>query len=98
MPDNISSASSASAILSVESRASWVAAGVALAILSVAYGSTLLIVVGLRVMERDLGVSRSTLALAGAMTWVGTGVTGADPRAIRLSLRPDGRDLEAAGC
>ena len=76
MPDNISSASSASAILSIESRASWVAAGVALAILSVAYGSTLLIVVGLRVMERDLGVSRSTLALAGAITWVGTGLGG----------------------
>jgi len=76
MPDNISSASSASAILSIESRASWVAAGVALAILSVAYGSTLLIVVGLRVMERDLGVSRSTMALAGAMTWVGTGLGG----------------------
>lgn len=36
----------------------------------------MLIVVGLRVMERDLGVSRSTLALAGAMTWVGTGLGG----------------------
>ena len=47
-----------------------------LAILSVAYGSTLLIVVGLRVMEHDIGVSRSTLALAGAMTWIGTGLGG----------------------
>jgi MFS family permease len=61
---------------SVESRASWVAASVTLAILSVAYGSTLLIVVGLRVMEHDIGVSRSTLALAGAMTWIGTGLGG----------------------
>ncbi len=52
MPDNmISSASSASAMLSIESRASWVAAGVALAILSVTYGSALLSVVGLRVMD-----------------------------------------------
>jgi hypothetical protein len=34
---------------SIESRASWIAAGVTLAILSVAYGSPLLIVVGLRV-------------------------------------------------
>ncbi len=76
MPDTMSSASSAPSMLSIESRASWVAAGVALAILSVAYGSTLLIVVGLRVMERDLGVSRSTMALAGAMTWVGTGLGG----------------------
>ena len=61
---------------SVESRASWVAAGAALAILSVAYGSTLLIVVGLRAMELELGVPRSVLALAGALTWVGTGVGG----------------------
>jgi MFS family permease len=49
---------------------------VTLVILSVAYGSTLLIVVGLRVMELDLGVARSTLALAGALTWVGTGLGG----------------------
>jgi MFS family permease len=61
---------------SIESRASWIAAGVTLAILSVAYGSPLLIVVGLRAMELDLGVSRSTLALAGAMTWIGTGLGG----------------------
>jgi len=63
-------------VQSIESRASWVAAGVTLAILSVAYGSTLLIVVGLRVMQLDLNVSRSTLALAGALTWVGTGLGG----------------------
>ncbi len=57
---------------SIESRASWFAAGVTLAILSVAYGSTLLIVVGLRAIELNLGVPRSVLALAGALTWVGT--------------------------
>jgi MFS family permease len=61
---------------SIENRASWVAAGVTLAILSVAHGSTLLIVVGLRAMELELGVSRSTLALAGALTWIGTGLGG----------------------
>src|SRR3984885_2504248 len=61
---------------SIEGRGSWIAASVTLAILSVAYGSTLLIVVGLRVMELDIGVSRSTLALAGALTWVGTGLGG----------------------
>jgi MFS family permease len=61
---------------SIESRASWIAAGVTLAILSVAYGSPLLIVVGLRTMELDLGVSRSILALAGALTWIGTGLGG----------------------
>ncbi len=61
---------------SIEDRASWIAAGVALAILSVAYGATLLAVVGLRAMEQDLGFGRSTLALAGALTWFGTGLGG----------------------
>src|ERR1700759_4957940 len=77
MPDDARSLSHVGLkIVSIESRASWVAAGVTLAILSVAYGSTLLIVVGLRMMELDLGVARSTLALAGALTWIGTGLGG----------------------
>ncbi|MEO8713942.1 MAG: MFS transporter, partial [Acetobacteraceae bacterium] len=61
---------------SIESRASWVAAGVTLAILALAYGSTLLIVVGLSAMETALGVPRAVLALAGALTWIGTGLGG----------------------
>ena len=60
----------------IENRESWRAAVVTLAILSVAYGSTLLIVVGLRAMELNLGVPRSVLAFAGALTWVGTGLGG----------------------
>ena len=61
---------------SIESRASWTAAAVTLAILSVAYGAPLLIVVGLRAMELNLGVPRSVLAFAGALAWVGTGLGG----------------------
>ena len=76
MPDDANLASANLQPHSIESCASWVAAGVTLAILSVAYGSPLLIVVGLRAMELDLGISRSTLALAGAMTWIGTGLGG----------------------
>jgi len=78
MPDDLRASPPASAArpASIEGRASWVAAGVTLAILSVAYGSTLLIVVGLRAMEENLGVPRSALALAGALTWVGTGTGG----------------------
>lgn len=76
MPDDARSSPSDLSTPSIESRASWVAAGATLAILSVAYGSTLLIVVGLRAMELDLGVPRATLALAGALTWVGTGLGG----------------------
>src|SRR5215217_6822492 len=63
-------------VRSIEGRASWAAAGVTLAILTVAYGSTLPIVVGLRAMELELDVPRSVLALAGALTWVGTGLGG----------------------
>jgi MFS family permease len=65
---------------------------VTLAILSVAYSSTLVIVVGLRVIEAELGVSRSTLALAGSLTWVGTGLGGiamgwlSDRIGIRISV------------
>jgi len=76
MPDDANLASAKLQPHSIESRASWVAAGVTLAILSVAYGSPLLIVVGLRAMELDLGISRSILALAGSMTWIGTGLGG----------------------
>jgi MFS family permease len=93
MPDDAGSLSRAGLeMASVEGRASWVAAGVTLAILSVAYGSTLLIVVGLRVMETDIGVARSTLALAGALTWLGTGLGGifmgwiADRIGVRISV------------
>ena len=63
-------------VQSIEGRASWIAAGVTVAILSVAYGSTLLVVVGLRAMELDLGLDRSALALAGALAWLGTGLGG----------------------
>jgi MFS family permease len=76
MPDDMGASAPGLHVPSIEGRASWVAAGVTLAILSVAYGSTLPIVVGLRAMESDLGVARSTLALAGALTWVGTGLGG----------------------
>ena len=76
MPDDAASSDNYLLPQSIESRASWVAAGVTLAILSIAYGSTLLIVVGLRTMELQLGVARSTLALVGSLTWVGTGLGG----------------------
>ncbi|HEY8289845.1 MAG TPA: MFS transporter [Acetobacteraceae bacterium] len=61
---------------SVESRASWVAAGITLAILSFSYGAPLLVVVGLKPMQDAMGVDRSVLALAGSLVWVGTGLGG----------------------
>jgi MFS family permease len=61
---------------SIETRASWVAAYVTLAILSVAYGAPLVVVVGLKPMSEALGTDRSVVALAGALVWIGTGVGG----------------------
>jgi MFS family permease len=61
---------------SIEGRGSWVAAGVTLAILSISYGSPLLIVVGLKPIQEALGTDRSVIALAGSLVWVGTGIGG----------------------
>jgi MFS family permease len=59
-----------------DSRTSWKAAWMTLAILSVSYGSPLLIVVGMKTMQEELGSTRSLLALAGSLVWVGTGAGG----------------------
>src|SRR3954447_14311432 len=61
---------------SIEGRGSWIAACVTLAILSISYGSPLLIVVGLKPIQEALGTDRSVIALAGSLVWVGTGLGG----------------------
>ena len=60
----------------MKASASWRAAWLTLAILSVSFGSPLLIVVGMKPMQEALGTDRSVLALAGALVWVGTGAGG----------------------
>jgi MFS family permease len=60
----------------VDSRASWMTSWLVLAILSVSYGSPLLIVVGMKPIQESLGIERSVVALAGALVWVGTGAGG----------------------
>jgi MFS family permease len=62
--------------VSIESRQSWVAAWVTLALLTVCFGSTLTVVVGLKPITQDLGTPRQLVALAGALTWLGTGLGG----------------------
>jgi len=69
-------ASSPARPLGVDSRASWRTAWLTLAILSVSYGSPLMIVVGMKTMQQALGTDRSVLALAGALVWIGTGSGG----------------------
>ena len=77
---------------SIESRASWTAAAVTLAILSISYGAPLLVVVGLKPIQESLATDRSVVALAGALVWVGTGLGGiimgwlADRIGIRFSV------------
>ena len=61
---------------SIEGRHSWTAACFSLAILTVSFGSPLLVVVGLKPMQEALGTERSVLALAGALVWIGTGLGG----------------------
>ena len=61
---------------SIESGASWRAAWVTLGILSISFGSPLLVVVGMKPMQEAMGTERSLLALAGSLVWVGTGAGG----------------------
>ncbi|MBV9251643.1 MAG: MFS transporter [Acetobacteraceae bacterium] len=62
--------------LSVETRASWVVAIVALFILAVAYGAPLLSAVALKPMAAELAVPRSAPALAASLSYIGAGVGG----------------------
>src|SRR5437763_12853776 len=74
---------------SVESRQSWIAVWVTLGLLTVCFGSTLTVVVGLKPITEDLGTTRQLVALAGALTWFGTGLGGIlmGPLAERLGIR-----------
>ncbi|MFO1158977.1 MAG: hypothetical protein U1E60_09070 [Reyranellaceae bacterium] len=49
-------------------------AWITLAILSVSYGSPLLIVVGMRTMQEALGTDRSVIAPAGSLVWSAPGL------------------------
>src|SRR5256886_14407523 len=61
---------------SIESRASWVAASITLAILSFSYGAPLIVVVGLKPIAASLDADRSVVALAASLVWLGTGLGG----------------------
>jgi MFS family permease len=61
---------------SVETRASWVVAVVALIILAVAYGAPLMTAVALRPIAADLGTPRSDPALASSFSYLGAGLGG----------------------
>jgi MFS family permease len=75
---------------SIESRSSWVAAAITLAILSVSYGAPLVVVVGLKPIAASLGTDRSLVALAASLIWLGTGLGGIMMGWIadRVGMRP----------
>jgi MFS family permease len=74
----------------IESRSSWVAATLTLAILSVSYGAPLVVVVGLKPIAAALDTDRSVVALAASLVWLGTGLGGIvmGRLADRLGMRP----------
>jgi MFS family permease len=61
---------------SIESRRSWHAALLTLAILSLSFGSPLLAVVGLRDIQAAMHTDRSVVSLASSLVWIGNGVGG----------------------
>ncbi|WP_158295523.1 MFS transporter [Crenalkalicoccus roseus] len=61
---------------SIESRASWVVAVTAVAILSVAFGAPLIVVVALKPIAADLGEARAVPALASSLVYLGAGAGG----------------------
>jgi MFS family permease len=61
---------------SVETRASWIVAVAVLCILSMSYGAPLLTMVALKPIAADLGTARQAPALAGSLTYIGSGFGG----------------------
>ena len=61
---------------SVENRTSWVVVGVAVVLLSVAFGAPMVAVVALKPIAGSLGVPRSVPALAGSAAYMGSGLGG----------------------
>jgi MFS family permease len=61
---------------SIETRASWVVASVALTVLTISYGAPLIRVVALKPIAVEFGTTRSAPALAVSLTYLGSGMGG----------------------
>jgi MFS family permease len=85
-----SPSASESTPLSIETGASWVAAGVVLFIFTFSYGAPLLAVVALKPIAADLGSARAVPALANALAWLGSGAGALAFGSIaeRIGIRP----------
>ncbi len=63
-------------ISSVETRTSWVVAGVILAIMAIAFGAPWITVVALKDIAAEVDGQRSIPAFASALMWIGSGIGG----------------------
>jgi MFS family permease len=61
---------------SVESKSSWIIAGVVLVILALSFGAPWITIVALKAIAADMGGLRSVPALASALAWIGYGAGG----------------------
>src|SRR3954471_8920135 len=61
---------------SVETKASWAVASVALFILAMSFGAAWITAVALKDIAGEVGGARSVPALASALAWLGSGVGG----------------------
>ena len=61
---------------SIESRASWVVASVALCIMAMSFGAAWITAVALKDIAAEVGGIRSIPALASALAWLGSGIGG----------------------
>lgn len=61
---------------SIEGPRSWRAVTLSVVILAIAFGSPLLLVVGMRPMQTEMATDRSVLALASALVWIGNAMGG----------------------
>ena len=60
----------------VETKSSWIVAGVALVILATAFGAPWIVAVALKMIAAEVGGARSVPALASALAWFGAGLGG----------------------
>jgi MFS family permease len=72
----VTSPAAAAPAPSIETRASWLVALAAVAILSVSFGAPLVVVIALKPIAADLGQDRALAALASSLSWVGAGAGG----------------------
>ena len=61
---------------SIENRFSWIAACTAVGLLSITYGSPLMVIVAMKTIAADLDAPRAVPALAASLGWLGAGLGG----------------------